>query len=366
MTARNYTVLDGSATSVQEFALPRDLFIVNTSTTATVYLDTTRGVTATSGMPLPPQSTKRWESGDPCFAICAAGNTATINVSDNAGELANPAAVAGQILTQGLAGQIASAITLSGVPIIDTPALIYNNQQVVASNAFPAGTGTIDVSRYQTVVFSVQEQNLGTLGLINIRDYSMQWLDASGNVLDVDNFMTSLCSGTFLQAKVPCKGASLIITPASAITTTNATITIQVFGSYRPANKQRWRILPTGIHGNSGTVSAYESGDYGVFTMQAALAAGATTTDYPYVYSGPAMLHVLQTTTSTGSVQPQITVSHMNDSRRICWATIPIGQFGNANIPFYIPKEPIIVSIVNAATNANTFTVSISMDGYSN
>lgn len=366
MTARNYTVLSGSATSVQEFPLPRDLFIVNQSTTATVYLDTTRGVTATSGMPLPPQSTKRWESGDPCFAICASGETATINVSDNAGELNNPAAVAGQILTQGLAGSIASAITLSGVPIIDSPTQLYDDTQIVASNNFPNDTGLIDVSRYQTVTFSVQETNMGTPGLVSIRDYTLQWLDSVGNVLDVDNFMTSLCSGTFLQAKVPCKGSQLRITPASAITTTNATITIQIYGSYRPANKQRWRILPTGLMGLSGTVSAYQSGDYGVFTMQAALAAGATVTEYPYVYSGPATLHVVQTTTSTGTVKPQITVSHMSNSRRICWSTIPIGQFGSDYIPFYIPKEPIIVSISNAATNANTFVVSISMDGYSN
>ena len=366
MTARNYTILSGSATPIQEFALPRDVFIVNEDVNHTVYLDTNRGVQSTSGMPLPPQSTKRWIAGDPCFAITSPGETATLNVSDNAGELNNPSAIATQILNQGLANQIAAAITLSGVPLVDSPTELSNFSQSVVSTNTPVSTGILDVSRFQSLNFSTLEINAGTPGIIGCRPWTIQWFaDAGGTiVLDVDTFLTPLCTGGFMSASVPCKGAFFRLSGFDAVTTTNATITITVYGSYRTRTRQRWRFVPSSLNGASGGVSQWETGDTGVFTMQVNPAAGASATDYPYTYAGPAMLHVMQTATSTGTVQPQFQVNHMVDGRRIMWGTIPIGQFGTLNVPLYLPREPVVVSLNNAATNALTFTVSLSMDGY--
>lgn len=366
MTARNYTILSGSATPIQEFALPRDVFIVNEDVNNTVYLDTNRGVQSTSGMPLPPQSTKRWIAGDPCFAITSPGQTATLNVSDNAGELNNPSAVATQILNQGLAAQIAAAITLSGVPLVDAPAELSNFSQSVVSTNTPVNTGILDVSRYQSLNFSTLEINAGTPGIVGCRPWTIQWFaDAAGTiVLDIDTFMTPLCTGGFVNVSVPCKGAFFRLSASDAVTTTNATLTIVVYGSYRPRSRQRYRFIPSSLSNTSGGITQFDTGDNGAFTMQVSPGAGVVVTEYPYTYAGPAMLHVLQTTTSAGTVKPQIQVSHMNDGRRICWDTIPIGQFGTINVPLYLPREPVIVSINNAATNANTFTVSLSMDGY--
>jgi len=213
---------------------------------------------------------------------------------------------------------------------------------------------------------SILEINAGSPLNVGARQYSIQWMaDALGTiVLDVDTFMAPICTGSLVNLSLPCKGAYFRINPSDAVTTTNATITMTVYGSYRPRSRQKFRIVPSGINNLSGTVSGFETGDTGVFTMNASPAAGATVIDYPIMFSGPAVLHCQQTTTSTGTVAPQITISHMVDSRRIAWGTIPIGQFGTLNIPLYLPKEPVIIAVNNSASNANTFSISLSMDGY--
>src|SRR4030042_1826862 len=129
MAATNWTINGDSPTPVTEFALPYDLFLYNADPDNAVYLDDTRGMSAASGAILPPLSTKVWEAGDPCFAICGAGLTARLNVSKNSGDLQNPAAIATSILTQGLAQQIATNIKLLGVPPIDRAAVIVSRSE---------------------------------------------------------------------------------------------------------------------------------------------------------------------------------------------------------------------------------------------
>src|SRR3954465_14723622 len=100
----NYTVTPFSP--VQLFsAKDKDCFIYNTSN-VTVYLDSYPGMTSNVGMPLPAQSSKLWLQGDPCYAITGVGDTGTLNITENAGEVVNPAAIANSLISSGLATAI--------------------------------------------------------------------------------------------------------------------------------------------------------------------------------------------------------------------------------------------------------------------
>lgn len=89
-----------------------------------------------------------------------AGTASTLDVLDNGGgQIFDAGAIAGQILGQGLAGDIANAILSAGVQIIDQPAVL-DYQPYLAGHGpggirwFGGGSGTYyDTSRYQSLMF---------------------------------------------------------------------------------------------------------------------------------------------------------------------------------------------------------------------
>lgn len=291
MTARNYTVIGEAATVVQEFPLARDLFIVNEDTSDTVYLDTTRGITYTSGMPLPPQSTKRWEKGDPCFAICAPGQTANINVSDNAGELNNPAAVASQILTQGLATQIASAINLQGVPAIDQPTTLLSGTYTHTGGPV-FNSPTLDTSKYQSIALSIRNNEPSASGgpaqrftLVILFWYMNGMFVASDafHVMGDNNNTGNIWAQAY--ARIPVRGNQCILQLTNGAATGNTTYSLT--GSYRAVNAID-SYLGSGYWGISGIGQAQGLGFDGAvnYTFPATVANGSVWDEYPPVVGG--------------------------------------------------------------------------------
>lgn len=112
-------------------------------------------VNATDGYPLSPGSTLVWDAGRKLFATTGQAGVGSINVTDNGGSVFDASAVAGQILSQGLAGQIAASIFESGVPLVDKPTTLFAGS-FGSPTVIPAGSsvpinGGFDVSKLQNV-----------------------------------------------------------------------------------------------------------------------------------------------------------------------------------------------------------------------
>ena len=131
--------------------------VVNTGQ-RTAYLDSQTGV-GVSGLPLAPGSNVVWDAHRPLFVACAVGDATTLVVTDNSGPIFNPAAIASQIISQGLAGQISASIFASGIPTVDSPTSLF---QVSGWGSLATSTGATILSSatYGTYVDCSKQQNV--------------------------------------------------------------------------------------------------------------------------------------------------------------------------------------------------------------
>ena len=239
--ASNYTVNGNAPTPVMEFALPQDKFLYNRDTTATIYLGTDRGISAYSGFPLPPQSTKRWPAGDPLFAITDPGGTAILNVSDSSGEFVNPAAVASQLLTQGLDTAIANAINVVGVPAIERLTELLNTGALVFTDGVvPADTAVMDCRAFPSLIVNLGQVVAGYTGYVD-RLVTVRWLASTNPLapsLSSQTFFLSAAAGGG-EITLPTRGPYVQITYGSIAVGTDANFSTQVWGSYRTIPRTR-------------------------------------------------------------------------------------------------------------------------------
>jgi hypothetical protein len=91
-----------------------------------------------SAHPLQVSSTIVWDKDRALYL--GADVTSTVTVTSNAGQVFDASAIAGQILTQGLAQQIAQQIAITGVPQIDAAESIVLAEFVTVSSGTGGGT----------------------------------------------------------------------------------------------------------------------------------------------------------------------------------------------------------------------------------
>lgn len=338
---------------------PTPVSVINTGA-VTVYLDDEPQTDVSRGRPLGPGSTVVWEANSPLWLIAesAAGE---VRISDSAGAMFDAGAIAAQILGQGLAGEIASAISLSGVPVIDAPVELHSSSQSPATGVTGVSTPIIDVARYQSVMLTTLEINSGTPP-VGIRPMTVQWFaDAAGTqVLALETFAAPIAAG-LVEAHLPVRGAYMRINPAGATTGAGTvTLTLDVFGSYRAVARSRMRIVPAGLAGSSGAVASGDLGAYGAFVLSTNLAAAAAVVDYPISYAGPATFHATTTATTTGNFV-QFIVSTVGSGRRIGSLFIPAGPPTAANMSIVLPREPVSVTVINSTTIASGVFASLGM-----
>jgi hypothetical protein len=196
--------------------------------------------------------------------------------------------IAGQILAQGLAGQIANAINVVGVPPIDRPEQVYTNSIVLALG----GTFTspvIDASEFNSLTVSVDEVN-GAAGSCAVARmmYVWTWADAAGAIFmsgEAYSYMPS--SGWVLVTPNMLKGPYVQVQfEALAAGAANATIDISLVGSYRTTGSQARVELGNSMAGGGMTL-ARATGDLGDWIAEGNWAIGAVE-EYPCVYGGPA------------------------------------------------------------------------------
>lgn len=327
----NYTI--GSSAPTQLF-LPKnhDCFIYNTSTTVTVYLDSYQGGTVASGMPLPPQSSKTWLAGDYCYAITSGTDVGILNVTDNAGDVVNPAAIASSLLTSGLAAQIAANIAVSGAPPIDAFASIGTFNQAISNTS---QSPVLDMRKYQSLFISILKGNL--VGCL----VTIDWLsDALGTVfIEEDAFYVA--KGFITQYSQLAKGPFAQIT----ITSTSGAGTLNAFGSYKALQNSFYQgagggPITGGIEHGAGTASFQE--------WEGTVPVGNTWLWEPGIIAGPSILTLRIT---SGTVTPILRGTAEISSNMIIVADTGFASVTTKQYNFNMPPAQVELSL--AATVAD-------------
>lgn len=341
-TATAYTVWDSSPTAVFPNPQDRDYFIYNNGST-TVYLDSYPSVLPSTGMPLPPSSSKVWLQGSPCYAIADVGMSGKINVSENAGDVVNPAAVATSLLTSGLAQQIASAIYVTGTPPVDKYTLISD------SGIFSGGAGyfspVINTSGYQSVAVTFSN---GFPTKINIGECSITWYsDPAAPVTAIIGYDDLVFgTGSLTQAILPVRG------PYYTINVTGATGGGRVitYGSYRSINSAYYNGLGAGAAGN-GNVDG--SGSQCVQTWSGNIPASTTWTWQPDTVAGRAHLTMRWTTAGTVTMLVRVPTNIYSLTTYLSpGSSIAVVSGQTDQYDLTLPPVPLEISIANISSSA--------------
>ena len=179
---------------------------------------------AASGYPLSPGSTLSWDAKRPLYAACAKGAPTSLLVTDNGGAVFDASAIAGQILSQGLAQSIASSILATGVQTVNNPVRIVDKsftspgpstagtQHVISATYEGWGIGTpdpfaepLDTSRVGSLIISIS--NSLPPSTMTRPEYQVQifWTDAF-----YDNTIYTLEAGGAIQVPVVYAGIEII------------------------------------------------------------------------------------------------------------------------------------------------------------
>jgi len=254
MSGTVYTIAQNTV-PILEFSIPTAKMIRNNDTMVTIYVDNNRGVNSSRGFPLPPGSTKILEPGDVCFAVCGGTDTATLTVSDLAGPLWDPAAIAAQL-------------NINGIPLIDDPQIIaadtWSSPAAFATHTVlnTSGGGTMDISKFQTIVLYAWAKETATTTVPPAYGYGLLrfWAGGlSGTMLLQESFdflgdnnLASSFPGSYPIGIFPAIGDTLQYFVGWQ--TSGITMLAGVTGSYRPEPK---RVLNS--HGYWGRGAAANS-----------------------------------------------------------------------------------------------------------
>lgn len=152
MSSRGSYAIRDTPTRVFEFPQTRSYLLTNTGST-TIYLEQDQAASALSGQPLRAGATKEWSMGSELWAVCASGETGTLNVG-LPGSIFDTRLVGSEtataLLASGLADAIAERIEIRGAPPIDTPAVLTATVSSDVGGTFYE----YDVSKYRSLVMS--------------------------------------------------------------------------------------------------------------------------------------------------------------------------------------------------------------------
>lgn len=291
MSVSTYVVTGTSPVQVHNDGYPETTTVYNKDTANTVYLlEYPQGFS--TGFPLGPGSTITWDKGKALYLCCDnAATTINVVVADNGGTLTDAGAIAGQIIAQGLATDIATQISLTGAPPIDVNTIIKN----IAFTTNTTSTYSIDVpnvEQYQSVtIWAVDEGNASLR-----RDISVQHGVLSGAVLAlyydegfgiVDQGPGSGYLGGYTTYRTSTKQQDLRVNvgPSGAATTVHFIVT----GSYKAVDRPEY-INRSPIDPPSAGVSNIRPSQVGV--KYTAPAAGSYAWTGAPCKNGPAVLVV--------------------------------------------------------------------------
>lgn len=302
------------------------------------YVDDENPLNSSQGQPLPNGSSLPWDEDRPLYIVCPTSTGITISANTQVGFDAG--AVAAQLIDQGLAQDIANAISITGAPPIDNLALLTT---VTLTNG--QSSAILDTSAYQ----SVQIVMGPSIPNSNTR-VELEWLDSTAAVilaLDEPFCGTSGPSTSNTFAGFICRGPRLQL---NANITTGNSVTVRVYGSYKSLSNNSWLGNGAGaLSGGQLDGSVY----YNFQTWHFSIPVGATWITSFGSMAGEHQLTMRYTNTSTESRIFRVPLNIFNN------ATTYAGESGAATTNgltttenIFLPPCPVELSLHNLhATN---------------
>lgn len=267
---------------------PHDPVTIYNTGQATVYLDAeNQPQDTTGGSPLTAGSTLPWDKDLPLYAYCP--TSTTLILSENGQIPFDAGAIAAQIITQGLATQIANAINVVGIPPIDRYTIL-DTSPALSGNGY--ASAPINSSGYQSIQMVWQN---GGSRIVPGR-VSLQWYADAGltlaNFLGFDEFIVG--TGSITQFTTAVRGAYFQIVIDNAGADTGSGV-LKTFGSYKVAASTLYKAQGAG----SVTGALEGSTDLGVQTWSGTIPPAGVWTWQPGVVAGDAHLILRFTTNGT-------------------------------------------------------------------
>lgn len=255
---RRVTPTDGAPVDVWQPGRTHPTVVVLCEGPGPVLLDDEPAPGSGAPLTLAPGDSVQWQQ-DRALTVAVPDGAApsSVIVSENPGQPTPATAIARAILAQGLAVDIASAISLAGVPAIDRPAVLL----APWAATIPAGitwlSGALDVAEYATVIVTAAVSGVDTTDPEQTQ-LELRWLTADGTAISTDRVTVWLAPGGGGQTwslQAPAWGAwlQLALTAPSGVTTSAVNLTTSVVGSYRERAAARSVVTAGGKWGGSVT-----------------------------------------------------------------------------------------------------------------
>lgn len=204
----------------------------NSNINISEYPNMTQSFTLTVG------STIQWDAGRALYAYSITG-TGKLHIMDGGGQLTDAAAIAKQIILQGLADDIAAKLLISGVPPVDPRSQLLFTAFSTAT--MPGSTDDIDTTKYGSLIFDVRDHtNDAASATVVQRVYTVIWLDSTGSYEvardvfrlgdDNNNAFGPLVAYGRYQTPVVSPRCRLTV---NANGRADSTVNVTVYGSYR-------------------------------------------------------------------------------------------------------------------------------------
>lgn len=182
-------------------------------------------------------------------------------VTENTGQSSGARAIAQAILAQGLAVDIAQAISVAGVPAIDRPQVLMPTTSATIPSGQTWLSGALDVSAYATAIVQLAAVGAGTSTPEQVTA-ELRWLtDDGATIIATDRITLWLAPGGGAQTwclQAPAWGSrlQLAVTVPATLTTTSVTLGASVVGSFRDRPAGRSVVTSAGAWGGDLTSTA--------------------------------------------------------------------------------------------------------------
>ena len=251
-----------------EAGRPVDVWIPGRTHTAVVVVNTGDVVVLVDDTPPPgsaplelaPGESIPWDANRALsLAVPDWSDPGEVLVTENQGESSGARAIARAIIAQGLAVDVAQAISLAGVPAIDRPVVLLPTQSATITRGTLWLSGAVDVGAYATAVVQLSVRGVGTTTPEQVTA-ELRWLTEDGvTTIATDRVVLWLDPGGGTQTwclQAPAWGARLqlaVLVPAT-LTTTSVVLGASVIGSFRDRGIGRSVVTAPGAWG--GTVTS--------------------------------------------------------------------------------------------------------------
>lgn len=367
MSANAYTVNSVAPIQIFPDGAGGALTLYNTDTTNTVYVGE---YPDNNGFPMSPGMTLSWDAGRSLYAYVDAGNTVSLVVVSNAGNIFSAKSIADQIIAAGLATDIANAIVnsgltsaniasqinLAGVPPIDTQTVVLDSGLVALNSGVPYVTAVLDVSRYQSLYIHLFDLGFNTNIVPDIREVDLDWYTVAqgGDLIDrdvvglSDSFGNAFGVNQGVIVETPARGGGLKVTISDIAVSGNTSgakatqVRFVLVGSYKAMTQLSYKANSSYQSKLTGATLSTTGPHDRVASLGYNKAGGTIAAWNMPVIGGEARLSVFAAASAAGVIWIEDMMDLTSSKRMYANVSVPIasgnGAFYQQN--FFLPNRP--------------------------